>query len=188
MFKSESIIEYKDKQGMTQSIDFNNFAEVLISANPVFDWLGDNITTISFKLLKGFITNMILKIEKESLSDRNFGNSALDYIKQYVSKYRNKFDNGGNMYGDILGKIINKDACTELQMNKIAFNEMISSAGFENTNIVLKELKDAGMLSCDKDRLTRSRKNSSGYTEEVYVVILDKNELHAENPVSSCKN
>ena len=59
MFKSESIIEYKDKQGMTQSIDFNNFAEVLISANPVFDWLGDNITTISFKLLKGFITNII---------------------------------------------------------------------------------------------------------------------------------
>lgn len=130
------------------------------------------------------ITSMILKIEEQSLSNRNFGVSAIDYIKQYVSKYKNKFDDGGKTYGDIFGKIIQKKSCTELQMNKIAFNDMIISAGYENKNIVLKELKNAGKLSCEKGRLTRSRNNSLGYKEEVYVVIIDGYELLGENPVS----
>lgn len=59
MVKSELIIEYKDTHGETRSIDFNNFTEVLIAANPVYDWLQENITTISFKLLQGFITNIV---------------------------------------------------------------------------------------------------------------------------------
>jgi hypothetical protein len=34
-------------------------AEVLIPVNPVYDWLSNNINNISYKLLKGFITNFV---------------------------------------------------------------------------------------------------------------------------------
>lgn len=41
------------------STELNKFAGVLISVNPVYDWVEDNINNISFKLLKGFMTNIV---------------------------------------------------------------------------------------------------------------------------------
>ena len=41
------------------SVASDKFAEVLISVNPVYDWLEENINNISYKLLKGFITNIV---------------------------------------------------------------------------------------------------------------------------------
>ena len=58
-------------------------------------------------------------------------------------------------------------------MNKISFEQMINQGGYEDKNVVLKELKDAGYLNCEKDR---SRKNSFGCSEEVYVIKLPKEE------------
>lgn len=37
----------------------NKNAEVLISVNPVYEWLLENINNISYKLVKGFITNIV---------------------------------------------------------------------------------------------------------------------------------
>ena len=51
---------------------------------------------------------------------------------------------------------------------------MIKQGGYEDKNIVLRELKDAGYLNCEKDRYTRCRKNSLGYKEEFFVIKLDK--------------
>jgi uncharacterized protein YkuJ len=39
--------------------ELNEFKEILISVNPFYDWLEENINIISYKLLKGFISNII---------------------------------------------------------------------------------------------------------------------------------
>ncbi|WWU64751.1 DUF927 domain-containing protein [Clostridium baratii] len=120
------------------------------------------------------IKNMIIDIEKESISNRNFRESAIEYIKQYISKYNNKFKCTTNNLKENIGKITQKENYSEVQMNKISFEEMIREGGYEDVKVVLKELKDAGYLDCEKDRYTRSRKNNLGYTENVYVIKLYK--------------
>lgn len=120
------------------------------------------------------IKNMIVDIEKESIRNRNFKESAIDYIKQYVSKYKGKFDVSSTTSIENLGKIIQKEKYIEVQMNKISFEQMIKQGGYEDMNVVLRELKDAGYLNCEKDRYTRCRKNSLGYKEEFFVIKLER--------------
>ena len=37
----------------------SEFIKLLIAVNPVYNWLEDNIERINYKLLKGFITNIV---------------------------------------------------------------------------------------------------------------------------------
>ena len=74
----------------------------------------------------------------------------------------------------MLGKITEKEDYTELQMEQLSFELMIKEGGYEDRKIVLKELKKAGFLDCEKDRLTRSRKNSVGVDTEYVVIKLPK--------------
>ncbi len=135
---------------------------------------------MSIKLDIDGIINMLIDIEQSSISKRNFSKSSIDYIKQYISKFKRKFETKDNVPIDILGKLIPKKECIEVQMNKISFEEMIKQGGYEDKNIVLKELKQNGYLNCESDRFTRSRKNSLGYTEDVYVIKLPKEQLREE--------
>lgn len=48
-----------EKSARMYPTDVNEIAEVLISVNPVYDWLEENVNNISYKLLKGFITNIV---------------------------------------------------------------------------------------------------------------------------------
>ena len=41
------------------TLNRNELIKVLIAVNPVYNWLEDNIERISYKLLKGFITNIV---------------------------------------------------------------------------------------------------------------------------------
>ena len=120
---------------------------------------------------------MLIKIESESIESRSFSESAIDYVKQYVAKYKRRFECGDNKPTDTLGKIIAKGEYIEIQMNKISFAEMIRQGGYEDKNVVLKELRDNGFLNHEKDRFTRSRKNSLGYSEDVYVIKLSKEQM-----------
>lgn len=122
------------------------------------------------------IKEMLIEIEKESIKNRNFKESAIDYIKQYVEKYKNKFETEGNpsSSNDILGKLISKKDWVEVQMDKLSFSKMLSEGGFEDSNVVLKELKASGFLNCESDRYTRSRKSKLGTTVEYVVVKLKK--------------
>ena len=129
------------------------------------------------------IVDMIVSIERESIKYRNFHKVVMDFIKQYVDRYRNKFD--GKLKSnsqEILGKITDKEDYTELQMEQLSFELMIKEGGYEDRKIVLKELKKAGFLDCEKDRLTRSRKNSVGVNTEYIVIKLPKDkEIKEEN-------
>ena len=126
------------------------------------------------------IKMLMVEIERESLRNRSFRDSAIDYIKQYISKYKHKFDGVSSASTDKLGKITQKESYVEVQMNKMSFEQMIKEGGYEDKNVVLKELKDAGYLDCEKDRFTRSRKSSLGYTENVYVIKLAKDKIEEE--------
>lgn len=41
------------------NLNRNEHIKVLIAVNPVYNWLQENIEHISYKLLKGFITNIV---------------------------------------------------------------------------------------------------------------------------------
>ena len=122
------------------------------------------------------IKEMLIEVERKSIRNRNFKESAINYIKQYVEKYKNKFETGAstNSSNDILGKLISKDDCVEVQMNRISFDNMLKEGGFEDSNVVLKELKASGFLNCESDRYTRSRKSEFGTKVEYIVVKLNK--------------
>lgn len=62
-------------------------------------------------------------------------------------------------------------------MNKISFEEMIKEGGYEDKEVVLRELKQTNHLNCEKDRYTRSRKNPMGYTEEVFVIKIENEDV-----------
>ena len=118
---------------------------------------------------------MIIKIEIESIKYRNLQKSAIDFIKEYVERYRNKFDGKSKSNSqEILGKITEKEDYTEIQMEKLSFELMIKEGGYEDRKIVLKELKKAGFLECERDRLTRSRNNSIGVLTDYIVIKLPK--------------
>lgn len=125
------------------------------------------------------IKEMLIEVERKSIKNRNFKESAIDYIKQYVEKYKNKFetDDNTNSSNDILGKLISRSDCVEVQMNRISFDNMLKEGGFEDSTVVLKELKSSGFLNCESDRYTRSRKNKLGTTVEYIVVKLKKDQL-----------
>lgn len=55
------LAEYRnnEKNMELEAIDKNEFIELLLEVNPVYNWLEDNIECINYKLLKGFITNIV---------------------------------------------------------------------------------------------------------------------------------
>lgn len=121
------------------------------------------------------MVDMIIKIEIESIKYRNLQKSAIDFIKEYVERYRNKFDGKSKSNSqEILGKITDKEDYTEIQMEQLSFELMIKEGGYEDRKIVLKELKKAGFLECERDRLTRSRNNSIGVLTDYIVIKLPK--------------
>ena len=50
---------YNEVNIIKTQADLDEFKEVLISVNPFYDWLEENINKVSYKLLKGFITNIV---------------------------------------------------------------------------------------------------------------------------------
>lgn len=121
------------------------------------------------------IEALMVEIEKESILNRNFDLVAIEKIKSYVDINNSKFISTSHTpVGDSWGKLTNKKDYIELEMNLMKFESMVSELGFEDKNIVLSELKDKGILLCDKDRYTRKRKNSSGIKVQVIVINLSK--------------
>ncbi|MFR3072295.1 MAG: DUF927 domain-containing protein [Paeniclostridium sp.] len=124
--------------------------------------------------IEGMI-DMITSIEKESIRNRNFNESVIDYIKGYVETYRNQFDGITEATTPkVLGKITEKQDYIEVQMMKESFKYMINEGGYEDEKVVLKELKKGGYLDCEVDRYTRTRRGNEGKKIDYIVIKLDK--------------
>lgn len=149
---------------------------LIIATARIFESYLKKQTQLKTKLdIKGMM-NILIDVEKESIKSRNFDKSVIDHIVQYITFNKNKFERKGKEQpkGEVLGKFINKDNHIELSMTEVKFEEMIKEGGYEDKNVVLKELKAKGMLSCDKDRYTRIRKNDDGILTKFIVLKLHR--------------
>lgn len=122
------------------------------------------------------IIELFIQIEKESIKARNFDRNVLEFITTYVSANSNKFiKKGEKNNGEIWGVITEKENYTEVAFNKLRFEKMLEEGGYEDRDVVLNELKQNKVLSHDKDRYTRKRKDSTGLMIPMIVVkIYDK--------------
>lgn len=122
------------------------------------------------------IIELFIQMEKESIKARNFDTSVLEFITTYVSANSNRFiKKGEKANGEVWGVITEKNGYTEVAFNKLRFEKMIDEGGYEDRDVVLNELKNSKALSCDKDRYTRKRKDSTGLMVPMIVVkVYDK--------------
>ncbi len=121
------------------------------------------------------IWQMLLSIEKKALYRRSFDKVAIEQIKQYININIGKFARDSKCTGSTYwGKIIDKGDHMEVQMLLNKFEMMLKEQGFEDAQVVLKELKQGGYLNCEKDRYTRYRKTEAGFKAEVYVIKILK--------------
>lgn len=127
-----------------------------------------------FTLRKDAITKFLMKIEAESTRTRNYHAHVMDYIKDYVAINAAAFGLGGNAHSIRYGTVTPKSDYIEVLFYKTSFEEMIYKGQYEESSIVLKELKAKGYLDCETDRYTRSRKMPNGIKQDVYVLKLDK--------------
>lgn len=117
------------------------------------------------------IVDLFIQIEKESIKARNFDTNVLEFITTYVSANSNRFiKKGDKANGEIWGVITEKKGYTEVAFNKIRFEKMLEEGGYEDRDVVLNELKNSKLLSCDKDRYTRKRKDSTGLMVPMIVI------------------
>lgn len=136
------------------------------------------------ELNKDKIMELLIQVEKSSIENRNFEQTALEYICNFVSMHIDKFNvfnkPDGLMEpqyakGELWGNIIISEGKTEIEVNPIILEENLSKGGFKSLRVVLKELKENGYLNHEKDKLYRKRKNNLGKVSKVYVIVI-KNE------------
>ena len=126
------------------------------------------------------VLELLLDVEQEAMQKRSFTRSITDYISEYVSRYssRFQFESDGTVPSTFWGKVTLKKDHVEVAILKEQFEQMVQAGGYEDAGVVLKELKQNGRISHEKDRNTRSRKTPLGITIDMYVIKL---------PTSSCK-
>lgn len=132
---------------------------------------------IDIKLNKNEVLKIILKAERESIKQRNFDKSFIDYFKDYVSANYTKFSKEKSIdtVRDYIGNIKRKKEYLEVEVLPTKFKEIIEEGGFEDSKVVLKELKKSGYLECESDRYTRKRKTQAGITVQLIVIKIPNN-------------
>ena len=132
---------------------------------------------IDIKLNKNEVLKIILKAERESIKQRNFDKSFIDYFKDYVSSNYTKFSKEKSIdtVRDYIGNIKRKKEYLEVEVLPTKFKEIIEEGGFEDSKVVLKELKKSGYLECESDRYTRKRKTQAGITVQLIVIKIPNN-------------
>lgn len=139
------------------------------------------------------ITKFLISNEKESSLDRNIEQTAYEhFLQQYAineKKFiKNRTKNGKTnhfltksdsietwgTYIDNKGRKVSKP--DEICIYPDIFRRIMSTGGYEDEKIILKQWKELGILDCEEDRYTRKRKlGSTGSRVHVYVVkVLDK--------------
>lgn len=138
-------------------------------------------------------------ISEEKMLD--IGQRALEYLRQYIAVNDFKFVKGKAdtnewtaVPPDCKGRLQNirpkllpdgKRAMQEVLLPEIVFEEILVMGGFPDKKVVLKKLKEAGYLACDKDRylsrfIIAEPPAVKGYriylTEEIDFVSLEEEE------------
>jgi putative DNA primase/helicase len=147
------------------------------------------------KLGMNEIIDLLIRIEKDSIENRNFDKTAIDYIHNFISMNIDKFD----LYTRFVkyefqpakkeywGKITVRESNIEVEINPLILEESLKKGGFRSSKVVLKELRDKGYLDHEKDKLYRKRLDNLGKLSKVYVILI-KNEDEDEAIFQSINN
>lgn len=98
----------------------------------------------------------------------DIGQRALEFLRQYITVNNSKFVKGKPDTNELTAvpldckgriqtirpKLLSnkKTAIQEIMLPEIVFEEILAEGGFPDKKVVLKKLKEAGYLICDKDR------------------------------------
>lgn len=167
----------------------NKLAIIFSTAKLFQKYLSEKLKS-DIKLNVNGMIKILMESERESIKSRNLDKSAYEHIRQYVinnrhrfetnfSDNRKRYETSSAIYQEqprweIIGKLTMKKDYVELEMTPDKFEEMLKNGGFEDKNVVLKELKKKGILDCDKDRYTRKRLGFSGIQVPMIVMKLMK--------------
>lgn len=138
---------------------------------------------LNIKMSKSGVLKIILDVEKNSIKQRNFDKSFIEFFKEYISANASKFSNDNNIdtIRDYIGNKKKKNGYLELEILPIKFEEIVTEGGFEDHKVVLKELKKSGYLDCDKDRYTRKRKTQSDVVIPLIVIKIPIKKVKNKN-------
>ena len=124
------------------------------------------------------IRGLLVETEVNSIHRRGIKRKAEDWLIQYVETNASKFKCGteSNSNVDYCGtrrELPNGEL--EIAILKNKFEEIMKQGKFEDTKVVLDQLKKEGKLDYEEGRLTRKRKINA-ITTPVYVIKLKLNE------------
>lgn len=183
---------YMQRTKMTKFVERTSviYAVILLTASIMHHNLG-----VEFH--KEEILDFLLKNE-ESVAvdfDRDLGNRFYVKFREYILINKNNFIEKSSYHRT---KVLTREAdspllkkwgtireCSglnevrcgkkvryEVAVRKNRFKAIVTELGFEDSNNILRSLKEKGLLNCDGDRYTRGRKIDTDITEEVYVFYL----------------
>lgn len=179
ILKLKSIFEKKKLKDDFTDRRINKIAIIIFTMQLFEDMM-------NIKMRKNDVLKIILDAEKESIKQRNFDKSFMDFLKEYVSANISRFskDMRINTIRDYIGNIKNKDRWTELEILPTKFEEIVKEGGFEDSKVVLKELKKSGYLDCENDRYTRKRKTQAGIITQLVVIKIPLKQCKKSNKAS----
>ncbi|MEG1132674.1 MAG: DUF927 domain-containing protein [Romboutsia sp.] len=150
----------------------NKLATIITTAKIFEEYLCKQLEK-EIKLDTKGMVKILLDVEKESIKYRNLDKSALEHIRQYIIDNQHKFEKSWSEKpkGQIIGKLTKKKDYLELQMTESKFEEMLKEGGYESKKVVLRELRNKGILDCDSDRLTRKRMTDVGKIPVIVVKL-----------------
>jgi len=153
----------------------SKFAVILLTATLMNE-------LFSFQVDVDAIRDFIVQHEQAKAEDRDIGKRAIDAIIPQVIQYRSFFE--GRMLDrtthECYGSIKEKPGYTEVAILKPKFEEWLAAAGFTDSSVVLRSLRDKDILDNEDGKNTRKRKllddteEMSKSPKVVYVLKLEK--------------
>lgn len=178
----QALLEVMVVQDQLSNRMANKFAVILLAATLMNE-------LFSFQVDVDAIRDFIVKHEQNKVVDRDIGQRAIAAIIPQIIQYQSNFD--GKMPDrsahQCYGSIKEKPAYTEVAILKPKLEEWLASAGFTDSSVVLRSLKDKGILDNETGKNTRKRKLPDGAEgvsispKVVYVLKLDKDLLSNYN-------
>lgn len=145
------------------------------------------------------IEDLLVNNENENFDDSNIADKAYDVLIQTVAENAAKFEKVSLKPNreaipakdhEVWGIIENysKGGVNNYRLVIIVkrFEEIMITNGFEEPKIILKKLKDAGLLDCEKDKYTRRRKIGELEKVPCYVISFKRDEIGEVNPRIQC--
>lgn len=115
------------------------------------------------------IHRLIIDIDNNSAESRDIGQNAYEYLLESFERHKKKFSKETDKKlfppegHEVWGKyVVEREDIVEICILPKVFKELMTEGGFEDTEVVLKEWKNKGLLDHDKEKTMRKRNIQQG--------------------------